>query len=223
MHTGRLGNGGRLQMLAVKGQPNADLAAEQPHRATYRVEWVDIDDPAPSFPYTPGADRADHQRPGPQPRRQPGPRPGRRALLPAGGRGLRRRRRLLHARPRAAGRPRRASGRSPDGYGNGHGQIWAYHTRARMLQLLYQSPGPDVLDFPDNVTTSPRGTLVVCEDNVDDNYLRGLTRRRAAVRHRPQPAGEQHRRAPVQRRVRRLHVQPGRAHAVRQHPGQPRA
>jgi secreted PhoX family phosphatase len=62
-----------------------------------------------------------------------------------------------------------------DGYGNGHGQIWAYDTRAGMLQLLYQSPGPDVLDFPDNVTTSPRGTLVVCEDNVDDNYLRGLS------------------------------------------------
>jgi uncharacterized protein len=26
------------------------------------------------------------------------------------------------------------------------------------------------------VTTSARGTLVVCEDNTDDNYLRGLTR-----------------------------------------------
>jgi secreted PhoX family phosphatase len=63
-----------------------------------------------------------------------------------------------------------------DGYGNGHGQIWAYHAGAGILQLLYQSPGPDVLDFPDNVTTSPRGTLVVCEDNVNDNYLRGLTR-----------------------------------------------
>ena len=34
-----------------------------------------------------------------------------------------------------------------------------------------------MLDFPDNVTTSPRGTLVVCEDNVNDNYLRGLTPR----------------------------------------------
>lgn len=62
-----------------------------------------------------------------------------------------------------------------DGYGNGHGQIWGYDVRERVLRLLHQSPGPDVLDFPDNVTTSPRGTLVVCEDNVDDNYLRGLT------------------------------------------------
>lgn len=45
-----------------------------------------------------------------------------------------------------------------------------------MLQLVYQSPGPDVLDFPDNVTTSPRGTLVVCEDGSNNNFLRGLGR-----------------------------------------------
>src|ERR687892_256716 len=63
-----------------------------------------------------------------------------------------------------------------DGYGNGSGQIWAYHTNSDTLQLLYQSPGAATLDFPDNVTTSPRGTLILCEDNVNDNYLRGLTR-----------------------------------------------
>jgi len=49
--------------------------------------------------------------------------------------------------------------------------------RAQQLRLVYQSPGPDVLDFPDNVTTSPRGTLILCEDNTNDNYLRGLTRK----------------------------------------------
>ena len=34
-----------------------------------------------------------------------------------------------------------------------------------------------VLDLPDNVTTSRSGTLVVCEDSIGDNFLRGLTRR----------------------------------------------
>ena len=63
------------------------------------------------------------------------------------------------------------------GYGNGHGQVWAFDPRAQRLTLVYQSPGPDVLDFPDNVTTSPRGTLILCEDNTNDNYLRGLTRK----------------------------------------------
>jgi secreted PhoX family phosphatase len=32
------------------------------------------------------------------------------------------------------------------------------------------------LDLPDNVTTSARGTLVLCEDSDQDNYLRGLSR-----------------------------------------------
>ena len=63
-----------------------------------------------------------------------------------------------------------------NGYGTGSGQVWAYHCRSQTLQLVYQSPGPGVLDFPDNITTSPRGTLVVCEDRVNDNFIRGLSR-----------------------------------------------
>ena len=31
-------------------------------------------------------------------------------------------------------------------------------------------------DFTDNITTSRRGTLVVCEDSLIDNYIRGLSR-----------------------------------------------
>ena len=34
-----------------------------------------------------------------------------------------------------------------------------------------------MLDFPDNVTTSKRGTLVICEDGGDRNFLRALTRK----------------------------------------------
>jgi uncharacterized protein len=40
---------------------------------------------------------------------------------------------------------------------------------------VFQSPGPDTLDFPDNVTTSKRGTLVLCEDNINDNFVRALS------------------------------------------------
>ena len=54
METGELEDGGQLQMLAIEGMPNADLAASQPANARYRVTWVDIDDPAPTFPHTPG-------------------------------------------------------------------------------------------------------------------------------------------------------------------------
>ena len=50
METGYLDNEGRLQMLAITGQPNAHLEARQPQRATYGVRWVDIDDPDPTMP-----------------------------------------------------------------------------------------------------------------------------------------------------------------------------
>ena len=63
-----------------------------------------------------------------------------------------------------------------NGYGNGFGQVWAYHCCSEKLQLIYQSPGKSVFDFPDNITVSNRGTLVLCEDSPGDNYLRGLNR-----------------------------------------------
>ncbi len=83
------------------------------------------------------------------------------------------------------------------GFGNGIGQIWAYDTRSETLQLIYQSPGPDTLDFPDNVTArGGRNTLVLCEDNVNDNYLRGLTHGGQLFDIAPQPAASA-RRAPT--------------------------
>jgi secreted PhoX family phosphatase len=65
----------------------------------------------------------------------------------------------------------------PNEYGNGHGQIWRLDPRHRRLTLLFQSPGPEVLDLPDNVTVTNRGTLVICEDNTDGtNFIRLLDR-----------------------------------------------
>ncbi|QGN46645.1 PhoX family protein [Micromonospora sp. WMMD558] len=173
---GRLMDGGRLQMLAVRGRPNLDLAAAQPRHAAYRVEWVDIDDPAPRFPYTPG---------------EVAPTTNEQALTYVSRQGWERGAAyfsrlegsayddgvVYFTATQGGGPAETSTGPIADGYGNGHGQVWAYHCRSQVLRLVYESPGPDVLDFPDNVTTSPRGTLVVCEDNVNDNYLRGLTPR----------------------------------------------
>jgi uncharacterized protein len=64
-----------------------------------------------------------------------------------------------------------------NGFGRGWGQVWAYDSRSEQLHLLFESPNRNVLDFPDNVTTSARGTLVLCEDHDDFNFLRGLTPR----------------------------------------------
>jgi hypothetical protein len=176
MTTGKLDNGGKLQMLSVKGKPNAHLEAGQRRRATYRVEWVDIDDPAPTFPYTPG---------------ETAPTSNDTAIAYVGRQGWEQGAAffsrlegavydngVVYFTSTQGGGPAETElgPHSASGFGNGFGQVWAYRAREGVLQLIYQSPGPDDLDMPDNVTTSPRGTLILCEDSSGDNYLRGLSR-----------------------------------------------
>ena len=146
-------------------------------------EWVDIDDPDPAFDSGAGHRTNDQAlvKVGDQGRAQ-----GAALLLAARGPGLRHQRRLLHLDP--GRRRRRAGPRRPDddddnasGFGKGNGQVWAYHCRSQTLQVLYQAPVDDAeanltFDFPDNITTSADGTLVVCEDSTVDNYIRGLSR-----------------------------------------------
>lgn len=175
METGELDNEGTLQMLAVVGEPNADLAATQPRRATYQVAWVDIDDPDPTFDYTPG---------------QTAPTPNNEAITYVARQGWAQGAAyfsrlegcvydngvIYFVSTQGGGPAEPALSDSVQGWGNGNGQVWAYRIDGGVLQLVYQSSGPDVLDFPDNVTTSPRGTIILCEDNVNDNFIRGLSR-----------------------------------------------
>jgi hypothetical protein len=65
---------------------------------------------------------------------------------------------------------------SSAGVGDGYGQVWMYDIDRDRLTLIFESPGPEVLDFPDNVTFSPRRKAVVlCEDSSSQNMIRGLT------------------------------------------------
>jgi len=164
----RISDGGRLQMLAARGQPNADLSGHIEVGATFDVDWVDIDDPDPTF----AAGTTNDQ-----------------AIVAVANQGL----------ANGAAKFSRLEGSiwdagvvyftstqggAPDptipvlaGFGDGRGQVWAYHTVAGRLRLMYESTGLDVLDLPDNVTISNRGTLVLCEDGLDSaNFLRGLTK-----------------------------------------------
>ena len=173
-HVGRLLDRGTLQMLKVKGVDNAHLEGQQTTGATYDVEWVDIPEPDIEYAYTPG---------------QPAPTPNDTALVHVGDQG----------RAQGAAGFSRLEGQAYDdgvvyftstqgggeamtgpdtiaGYGKGFGQVWGYDIKRRKLTCLFQSPGREVLDFPDNVTTSRHGTLVVCEDHDEGNFIRGLTR-----------------------------------------------
>ncbi len=45
------------------------------------------------------------------------------------------------------------------------GQIWSMNPNSQTLRLVFESPAPSILDKPDNITVSPRGGLVLCEDS----------------------------------------------------------
>lgn len=56
------------------------------------------------------------------------------------------------------------------------GQIWQYDPRENALQLIFESPGADILDSPDNITVSPRGGVVLCEDgDISPHRVHGMT------------------------------------------------
>ncbi|MFJ7261255.1 alkaline phosphatase PhoX [Streptomyces globosus] len=165
--TGRLLDGGRLQMLAVRGEEGKDLSLGQPQHARYRVAWVDIDDPDPTYTGLPANDAAVNAV-GDQGR-------GKGAALFARLEGCVYHEGVVYFVSTQGGATSEGE-KAPSGFGDGRGQVWAYDTVTSELRLVFESPGSMTLDLPDNVTTSPRGTLVVCEDGGGDNYIRGLTR-----------------------------------------------
>lgn len=42
------------------------------------------------------------------------------------------------------------------------------------LILVFESEDPDLLESPDNLTVSPRGGLLLCEDGASTDFLRGV-------------------------------------------------
>ncbi|MFC5727552.1 MULTISPECIES: PhoX family protein [Nocardioides] len=172
MEVGRLEDGGTLQMLKVTGVENAHLEGEQSAGAVYDVEWVDIPDPDVLYDYTPG---------------EPAPTPNDTAIVHVSSQGWDQGAAyfsrlegqvyddgIIYFTSTQGGGVPESDRHNPAGYGRGSGQVWAYDTRAETLRVVFQSSGPLELDLPDNITTSPRGTLVVCEDSSGDNFIRGL-------------------------------------------------
>lgn len=151
---GALSEGGRLQMLAIRGRPAYDTAKGQKVGAWLPVSWVDIDDPDPQgesiHPLT--LFRQGTARGGARFARLEGCWYGDGSIY-------------FHA----------TSGGDAE-----VGQVWRYQPggwfRGDRLVLVFESPSADVLDYPDNITVSPRGGIVICEDGGGEQYLRGLTR-----------------------------------------------
>ncbi len=141
--------GGRLQMLKAVGAP--DLRSGRRVGERLRVEWVEIDQP------TQGVEA------------NGGPR-GVQAQGLAGGAS-----RFTRLEGCIAG-DGKVYFTATNGGDAACGQVWAYHPGAEILELVFESPDPAVLDFPDNVVLSPRGGLVICEDSEQEiQRLYGMT------------------------------------------------
>jgi uncharacterized protein len=63
---------------------------------------------------------------------------------------------------------------STDGGPVRQGQVFEYDPVRDTLSVLFASPGAATLNAPDNITVSPRGGLVLCEDGSGDEFLHGL-------------------------------------------------
>ncbi|QDT90421.1 alkaline phosphatase PhoX [Gimesia algae] len=133
-----LTKGGRLQMIKIKGKDDLRTGARSGMR--YEAEWVDIEDP--------------------QRRNTPGKEDG------LG----------VYSQGKAKGATTfgRLEGcwfgdgvvyfNCTNGGEAGLGQVWSYSPQDHTLELVFQSPSHEILDSPDNLTVSPRGGLILCED-----------------------------------------------------------
>jgi hypothetical protein len=146
---GVLVNGGQLQMLAIVGLPQYSTATGQTVGAPLPVTWVDITNPNP-----PGTSSTAVFSQG----------------LAAGGARFSR----LEGCWYGNGSIYFAA---TSGGNAGRGQVWEFRPQGDggTLTLIYESPGINVLDSPDNLAVSPQGALLLCEDGSGTNYLRGVT------------------------------------------------
>jgi secreted PhoX family phosphatase len=163
--------GGRLQAARVAGRAHADLRAPTVGDV-HRIEWVDIGQPD-----------ADAGRPPAEittlPARASGPflqgwSQG--ALLLSRGEGICHHGGRLYLVDTEAGRD--AAG-TP---GRGEGAVWEYDPEEQLLRATFVAGSQQVGDNIDNITVSPRGGILLCEngDGITDEYgfgsrLLGLT------------------------------------------------
>jgi uncharacterized protein len=145
--------GGTLQALKVRNRPNFDADAAN-QGETYPVEWVTIAEPNPPVETGGQSTRAQAQAQGAAIfNRTEG-------IWEAGGR--------LYFDCTSGGDA-------------GAGQLWQFTPRGKSggdLKLIFESPGADVLDAPDNLVVVPEtGDVFLQEDGGGEQFVRGVTKR----------------------------------------------
>jgi uncharacterized protein len=142
---GDLKQGGTLYMLKIKNQTNPFMGGTFPVPTTWDIEWVVIANPTAN----PGNIPTLGQASGP----------------------------FIQGMNLGGARFNRLEGcwwddannkgyfLSTEGGQIQQGQVFEYDPAAETLKLIYDSPTSDDCDNPDNLTLTPRGGLLLCEDN----------------------------------------------------------
>ncbi|GAB2680517.1 alkaline phosphatase PhoX [Thalassiella azotivora] len=171
--SGRLEDGGRLSALAVHGRARHHLEAEDRVGATFNVEWVEVDEPDPAFTVRDGRPEVDAatavQHVGAQSR------DGGAALFAGLGQvvvvdGV-----VYFAAPHGGGgRQDWKDGDPPlaDGFGRGNGQVWAYHPRRQLLELVAVTRRGDSLTRPHALAGGPSGSVLLAGPGTVGHRLR---------------------------------------------------
>ena len=172
---GDLAKGGVLEALEIVGRPGAMTqnwgeARVFAPREEFRVAWVAIPDPDPDM---------DMERDPTDTRPDPLKRRPRTAATSTRAQGF----------ARGAAQFARGEGMmyrkgvvtfSCTNGGKAHsGQVWRLDLRRQRLSLVVEPDDRTMLDWPDNLATSPNGDLIVCEDGEikGENFVVGITPR----------------------------------------------
>lgn len=139
---------GKLQALRVRGLSGFDTSRDLDHGIKLDVDWVDVPHPDPKD------DSVRHQAAAAG------------AARFCRGEGIFFKDDVVFVCCTAGGR-------------QGTGQVFKLTLGAAgapdRLELFAESPGPSVLDMPDNIYVAPWGDVLVAEDGSGDQYLRGIT------------------------------------------------
>ena len=167
---GRLLDGGVLEMMRVKGSSDsAVLGGMLSNGDSFEIDWVSIDDPDPAFDTSNPPSNNDAIR---TVSLQGFAKGGAKFARPEGcwfSEGS------LWFTCTRGGSTDEGLSEAPNGeYGDGRGQIWRYDPATETLTLVFQSTDPAILDLPDNLTVSPSGAVVICEDGKEGNFVRVL-------------------------------------------------
>jgi uncharacterized protein len=149
--------GGTLQILGVADQPKRDLRDGVEMGTSFEAEWINIIEPNPPGSNVNAVFEEGYARGAALFNRLEGIFYADRSIFfvsTSGG--------------NAKNGDVNAADESGRAYPEGYGQIWEYHLDHGELHLLYESPGGSVLDSPDNMAISPRGGIVLCEDDASD-------------------------------------------------------